>query len=187
MLGTISYTTSKWPTYKQAHFMGRSEDGQGELPLEVALMTRITSAPGSPSVLQLLDWFDHPRRYVLILECPAPCQDLQSFCEENGCLDEHLAKKVLVLRRPAPEHQAREPADLHIVPGHQATGLLLWSSAEALGLQILCRHRYNATPPTVWSIGVTLYNILCDCFPFRGAQRVTSRSRLTFPRGLSTE
>nr|XP_021322685.1 serine/threonine-protein kinase pim-3-like [Danio rerio] len=82
-------------------------DGQGRLPLEVALMTRVSSPPVCPSVLQLLDWFDHRRRYVLILERPAPCQDLQSFCEENGCLDEPLAKKVLVQLIAALKHCQR--------------------------------------------------------------------------------
>ncbi|XP_073770551.1 serine/threonine-protein kinase pim-2-like [Danio rerio] len=108
-------------------------DGQGRLPLEVALKTHITLAPACPSVLQLLDWFDSPRRYVLILERLAPCQDLQSFCEENGCLDERLVKEL---------HQDVKPENLLIsrVPGHQAAGLRLWRSAEALGLQILCRH-----------------------------------------------
>ena len=67
-------------------------------------MTRVTSAPACPSVLQLLDWFDRPRRYILILERPDPCQDLQSFCEENGCLDERLAKKVLVQLIAALKH-----------------------------------------------------------------------------------
>ncbi|KAF4118632.1 hypothetical protein G5714_000683 [Onychostoma macrolepis] len=32
----------------------------------------------------------------IILEGPVPCQDLQSVREENGCLDESLAKKVLL-------------------------------------------------------------------------------------------
>ncbi|XP_050982960.1 serine/threonine-protein kinase pim-3-like, partial [Labeo rohita] len=48
------------------------------------------------------------------------------------------------------------------------------------------RHRYHAGPATVWSVGVTLFNILCGCFPFRGSLRVTSKSRLCFPRELST-
>ncbi|RXN07743.1 BEN domain-containing 2-like protein [Labeo rohita] len=72
------------------------QEGHGRLLLEVALMTLVSSAPACPNVLQLLEWFDHRRRFTMILERPVPCQDLQSFCEENGHLDESLAKKVLL-------------------------------------------------------------------------------------------
>ncbi|RXN36202.1 serine threonine- kinase pim-3-like protein [Labeo rohita] len=54
------------------------QEGQGLLPLEVALMTRVNSAPACPNVLKLLEWFEHPGRYVMILERPDPCQDLHS-------------------------------------------------------------------------------------------------------------
>ncbi|RXN11492.1 serine threonine- kinase pim-3-like protein [Labeo rohita] len=53
-------------------------EGQGLLPLEVALMTRVNSAPACPNVLKLLEWFEHPGRYVMILERPDSCQDLHS-------------------------------------------------------------------------------------------------------------
>ncbi|XP_073774347.1 serine/threonine-protein kinase pim-3-like isoform X2 [Danio rerio] len=185
-------------------------EGQGQLPLEVALMTRVTSAPACPSVLQLLDWFDRPRRYVLILERPAPCQDLQSFCEENGCLDERLAKKVLVQLIAALKHcESRgvlhrdvKPENLLISTDCQDIKLLDFGCGDLLKRSAykyfagtpayappewFSRQRYNATPATVWSVGVTLYNILCDRFPFRGAQRVKSRSTLHFTRNLSTE
>ncbi|XP_073766015.1 pim proto-oncogene, serine/threonine kinase, related 52 isoform X2 [Danio rerio] len=185
-------------------------DGQGRLPLEVALMTRVSSAPVCPSVLQLLDWFDHRRRYVLILERPAPCQDLQSFCEENGCLDEPLAKKVLVQLIAALKHcESRrvlhrdvKPENLLISTDSHDIKLLDFGCGDLMkdsayryfaGTPAFAppewfrHHRYHASPLTVWSIGVTLYNILCDCFPFRGARRVTSKSRLHFPRKLSTE
>ncbi|XP_073770536.1 serine/threonine-protein kinase pim-1-like [Danio rerio] len=150
-------------------------DGQGRLPLEVALKSHITSAPACPSVLQLLDWFDRPRCYILILERPAPCQDLQSFCEENGCLDEHLVKEL---------HRDVKPENLLISTESQDIKLLDFGCGDLLKRSAykyfagtpaftppewFSRHRYNATPATVWSVGVTLYNILCDRFPFRGA------------------
>ncbi|XP_056306680.1 serine/threonine-protein kinase pim-3-like [Danio aesculapii] len=184
-------------------------DGKGRLPLEVALMIRVTSAPVCPSVLQLLDWFDRPRCYILILERPAPCQDLQSFCEENGCLDERLAKRVLVQLIAALKHcESRgvlhrdvKPENLLVSTESQDIKLLDFGCGDLLKRSAyryfagttayappewFHRHRYHAAPATVWSVGVTLFNILCDCFPFRGAQRVTSRSRLLFPRQLST-
>ncbi|XP_077100025.1 uncharacterized protein LOC143750739 [Siphateles boraxobius] len=79
-------------------------EGQGLLPLEVALMTRVNAAPACPNVLQLVEWFDRRSRYSMILERPVPCQDLLSFCEENGCVDESLAKKVLVQLITALKH-----------------------------------------------------------------------------------
>ncbi|RXN05487.1 serine threonine- kinase pim-3-like protein [Labeo rohita] len=79
-------------------------EGHGRLPLEVALMTMVNSAPACPNILQLVEWFDRRRRYIMILERPVPCQDLQSFCEENGSLDESLAKKVLLQLVTALKH-----------------------------------------------------------------------------------
>uniref|UniRef100_A0A672RD96 non-specific serine/threonine protein kinase n=1 Tax=Sinocyclocheilus grahami TaxID=75366 RepID=A0A672RD96_SINGR len=67
---------------------------KGRLLLEVALMTLVNSAPACPNVLQLLEWFDRPGRYTLILERPVPCQDLQSFCEENGSAGLRLWKSA---------------------------------------------------------------------------------------------
>uniref|UniRef100_A0A8C1B6W3 non-specific serine/threonine protein kinase n=1 Tax=Cyprinus carpio carpio TaxID=630221 RepID=A0A8C1B6W3_CYPCA len=185
-------------------------EGQGRLPLEVVLMNLVNSAPACPNVLQLLEWFDRPRRYTLILERPLPCQDLESFCEENGRLEESLAKKVLLQLITALKHcESRgvlhrdvKPENLLISTESHDIKLLDFGCGELLKdsaykhfagtLQYappewFRQHRYHAGPATVWSVGVTLYNILCGCFPFRGALRVTSKSRLRFPRELSTE
>ncbi|XP_050952811.1 serine/threonine-protein kinase pim-3 [Labeo rohita] len=184
-------------------------EGHGRLPLEVALMTMVNSAPACPNILQLVEWFDRRRRYIMILERPVPCQDLQSFCEENGSLDESLAKKVLLQLVTALKHcESRgvlhrdvKPENLLIsTESHDiklldfGCGDLLKDSAykyfagtlEYAPPEWFRQHRYHAGPATVWSVGVTLYNILCSCFPFRGARRVTSKSRLHFPRELST-
>ncbi|KAL1249670.1 hypothetical protein QQF64_020675 [Cirrhinus molitorella] len=125
-------------------------EGHGRLPLEVALMTLVNSAPACPNVLQLLEWFDRRRRYIMILERPVPCQDLQSFCEENGNLDESLAKKVLLQLISALKHcESRgvlhrdvKPENLLISTESHDIKLRdfgLWRSAERLGLRILCR------------------------------------------------
>ncbi|XP_051759845.1 serine/threonine-protein kinase pim-3-like [Ctenopharyngodon idella] len=185
-------------------------EGQGLLPLEVALMTQVNSAPACPNVLQLVEWFDCPTDYIMILERPVPCQDLQSFYEENGCLDESLGKKVLVQLITALKHcESRgvlhrdvKPQNLLIsTASHDiklldfGCGDLLKDSAYTLFSGTLQyappewfhQQRYHAEPATVWSVGVALYKILCGFLPFRAAWRVTSNSRLHFPRELSTE
>ncbi|KAG1962991.1 serine/threonine-protein kinase pim-3-like [Pimephales promelas] len=94
-------------------------EGQGLLPLEVALMIRVNSAPTCPNVLQLVEWFESRSHYSMILERPVPCQDLQSFCKENGCVDESLAKKVLVQLITALRHcESRGVLHRDVKPGN---------------------------------------------------------------------
>ncbi|KAG1962985.1 serine/threonine-protein kinase pim-3-like [Pimephales promelas] len=178
-------------------------EGQGLLPLEVALMIRVNSAPTCPNVLQLVEWFESRSHYSMILERPVPCQDLQSFCKENGCVDESLAKKVLVQLITALRHcESRGVLHRDVKPGNLlistashdiklldfGCGGLLKDSAytsfagtlEYAPPEWFDQHCYHAGPATVWSVGMTLYNILC--FPLRAAPRVFK----FFPSGLST-
>ncbi|KAF4103655.1 serine/threonine-protein kinase pim-1-like [Onychostoma macrolepis] len=180
-------------------------EGQGLLPLEVALMTRVNSAPVCPSVLKLLEWFDHPDRYVMILERPDPCQDLHRFCEENGCLDESQAKKVLLQLIEALKHcESRgvfhrdvKPQNLLMCPDTSEIKLLDFGCGHLLKdseykefagtlsyapPEWFCSHSYRAGPATAWSLGVTLYKLLCGSLPFKSARRVC---RLRFPSHLS--
>lgn len=80
------------------------QDGQGLVPLEVALMKRVNAALACPNIIQLVKWFNRPTQYIMILERQDPCQDLSTFCAENGHLDESLAKKVLLQLLSALKH-----------------------------------------------------------------------------------
>uniref|UniRef100_A0A9J8AMQ4 non-specific serine/threonine protein kinase n=1 Tax=Cyprinus carpio carpio TaxID=630221 RepID=A0A9J8AMQ4_CYPCA len=180
-------------------------EGQGLLPLEVALMTRVNSAPVCPSVLKLLEWFDHPGRYVLILERPDPCQDLHRFCEENSCLDESQAKKVLLQLIDALKHcESRgvfhrdvKPQNLLICTDTSEIKLLDFGCGHLLKdseyeefagtlsyapPEWFRSHSYRAGAATAWSLGVTLYKLLCGSLPFKSARRLR---RLRFPSHLS--
>ncbi|RXN24550.1 serine threonine- kinase pim-1-like protein [Labeo rohita] len=43
-----------------------------------------------PEIIRLLDWTDHPDHFVMVLECPSPCENLVEFMRRHGgSLDEH--------------------------------------------------------------------------------------------------
>uniref|UniRef100_A0A672QPR4 non-specific serine/threonine protein kinase n=1 Tax=Sinocyclocheilus grahami TaxID=75366 RepID=A0A672QPR4_SINGR len=137
----------------------------------------------------------------MILERPDPCQDLHRFCEENGCLDESQAKKVLLQLIDALKHcESRgvfhrdvKPQNLLICTDTSEIKLLDFDSDLLLfsGLsgtlsyappEWFRSHSYRAGPATAWSLGVTLYKLLCSSLPFKSAWRVR---RLRFPSHLS--
>ncbi|KAL7827574.1 hypothetical protein SRHO_G00332920 [Serrasalmus rhombeus] len=62
------------------------------VPMEVALMQIMSQPPVCKNIIQLIEWFDEPERYILIMEHPDPCVDLKRFLKSYGnCMDEETA------------------------------------------------------------------------------------------------
>ena len=72
----------------KAKIIKKTEDGK--TPLEVALMQQVANVDG---VIQLLDWFEMPESFMLVMErCQG--QDLFDFISEHGPMKEAQARKL---------------------------------------------------------------------------------------------
>jgi len=59
------------------------------LPSEIVLLAKVSTVPG---VVPLIEYFENPDSYVLVLERPSPVQDLFDYITERGPLDETEAR-----------------------------------------------------------------------------------------------
>ncbi|KAL0168833.1 hypothetical protein M9458_037055, partial [Cirrhinus mrigala] len=55
------------------------------IPIEIALTILANKGPKVPEIIQMLDWKDYRDHYVMILECPSPCETVEDFVESLAC------------------------------------------------------------------------------------------------------
>ncbi|XP_054149504.1 serine/threonine-protein kinase pim-3-like [Melozone crissalis] len=174
--------------------------------LEPALLWKV-SWPGFSGVVRLLDWFEVPEGFALLMEHPQRCQHLWYFLHEQRFLTEPVARGLLrqvleavrcrsshgVLLR----HIKAENALVHLATGEaklidfgcstilqdtfytQMSGTPEYSPPE--WILFGC---YHGQPATIWSLGILLYELVCRHLPFHTNEDII-RVQLFFPPRVS--
>jgi len=178
-----------------------SADG-ASVPKEICLLRQ---AAGTPHVIRLLDWYERPDSFILILQRPSCYKDLFDFISERGALDEPTAQKffkqvvsaVTALQQRNVLH--RDIKDENILVNLKTNSCILIDFGsgchtkqgplrEFEGTQLyappewLQRGQYHGEQATVYSLGVLLYVMLCGDVPYQTPEQITA-GQLVWRRG----
>ncbi|RMB93165.1 hypothetical protein DUI87_30394 [Hirundo rustica rustica] len=139
---------------------------------------------GCYNIIQLLDWFEQPDGFALVMERPEQWQDLLEFLLERDALCEGMARwifcQVLEAVRHCPAcgilHRDIKLENLLVEPERTR----VYSPPEWI-----CLGYYHGHAATVWSLGVLLYVMVCGSLPFQEDRDIVWQQLFFFTRQLS--
>ncbi|XP_071438081.1 serine/threonine-protein kinase pim-1-like [Pithys albifrons albifrons] len=186
---------------------GAPPDGV-RVPLELVLLLRV-SCDGFGGIVQLLDCFELPDSFVLVMEHPERCQDLWVFLDEREFLPEEMARGLFCQVLEAVWH-CSSGGVLH--RDIKAANIIVdLASSEAKLMDFGCTtflkdttythwageatyrppewilfHCYHGHSATIWSLGILLYEMVCGDLPFENVEDIV-QGQLLFPARVSPE
>ncbi|RMC11100.1 hypothetical protein DUI87_12012 [Hirundo rustica rustica] len=175
------------------------------VPMEIVLMEKVRS--GCYNIIQLLDWFEQPDGFALVMEHPEQSQDLLEFLLERDVLCEEMARWIFCQVLEAVRHCTAcgvlhrdiklenllvepESGDVKLIDFGCGTFLQEQAYTQFAGTRVysppewICLGYYHGHAATVWSLGVLLYVMVCGSLPFQEDRDIVWQ-QLFFTRQLS--
>jgi serine/threonine protein kinase len=159
-----------------------------KVPLEIALLYHCRTVKG---VVSMLDWFERPDGYIIVMERPKPACDLFDFISDRGALDEPVARalfKQIVLTtigcaRKRVVHRDIKDENIIIDTTTGKLKLIDFGSGAFLdpakpkfgdfeGTRVysppewIVNFSYKGLQAAVWSLGILLYDMVAGDIPF---------------------
>ena len=175
------------------------------VPIELCLMKKVEHIPGC---IQILDYYDHLDKFIVVMERPEPCQDMFDYIKENGPLSEEMARKffreivhtVIQVQEAGVIHRdIKEENILLNLQTHElklidfGSGFYLKDTfyTDSTGTRVCSPpewirfHRYRGRSATVWTLGLVLYGMVCGEFAFVKDEEII-KANVQFHRNVSS-
>ncbi|KAF4075789.1 hypothetical protein AMELA_G00222740 [Ameiurus melas] len=151
-------------------------------------MKMVSMPPRCENVLELLDWIELSKVFILVLERPSPCMDLLDFmkCMDSGISEplardimrqvvraaQHCCERGVFHRDIKPENLLINTETLQVKLIDFGCGDLMYDFTYTKFEGARTKSIWEVRLP-FWSLGILLYYMVCSDLPFKNIKEIS--------------